>query len=129
MNDLTDELFAKHNLPDAELKTLIDCQTDSPEEEYLFDKAVEKRKEIYSNDIFIRGLIEFSNYCKNNCLYCGIRAANEKAERYRLTKEEIWRRMREHKRKKQELLEQMQQEMRARIKERTGEDVTSFEVW
>ena len=50
-------------------------------------------------------------------------------ERIPLTKEEIWRRMREHKRKKQELLEQMQQEMRARIKERTGEDVTSFEVW
>lgn len=50
-------------------------------------------------------------------------------ERVPLTKEEIWRRMREHKRKKQELLEQMQQEMRARIKERTGEDVTSFEVW
>ena len=50
-------------------------------------------------------------------------------ERIPLTKEEIWRRMREHKRKKQELLEQMQQEMRARIKERTGKDVTSFEVW
>ena len=45
------------------------------------------------------------------------------------TKEEIWRRMKEHKRKKEELLAQIQQEMRARIKERTGEDVTSFEVW
>lgn len=89
MNDITDELFVKHNLPDAELKTLIDCRTDSPEEDYLFARAVERRKEIYSNDIFIRGLIEFSNYCKNNCLYCGIRAANTKAERYRLTKEEI----------------------------------------
>lgn len=46
-----------------------------------------------------------------------------------LTKEEIWRRMKEHKRKKEKLLAQIQQEMRARIKERTGEDVTSFEVW
>lgn len=46
-----------------------------------------------------------------------------------LTKEEIWRRMKEHKRKKEELLAQIQQEMRARIKKRTGEDVTSFEVW
>ena len=46
-----------------------------------------------------------------------------------LTKEEIWRRMKEHKRKKEELLAQIQQETRARIKERTGEDVTSFEVW
>ena len=50
-------------------------------------------------------------------------------KRIPLTKEEVWRRMKEHKRKKQELLEQIQQEMRARIKERTGEDVTSFEVW
>ena len=49
-------------------------------------------------------------------------------KRIPLTKEEVWRRMNEHKRKKQELLEQIQQEMRARIKERTGEDVTSFEV-
>ena len=46
-----------------------------------------------------------------------------------LTKEEFWRRLREHKRKKEELLEQIQQEMRAEIKKRTGEDVTSFEVW
>ena len=50
-------------------------------------------------------------------------------KRIPLTKEEVWRRMKEHKRKKQELLEQIQQEMRAKIKERTGEDVTSFEVW
>lgn len=50
-------------------------------------------------------------------------------EKTPLTKEEFWRRMKEHKRKRQELLEQIQQEMRARIKERTGEDVTSFEVW
>lgn len=50
-------------------------------------------------------------------------------EKIPLTKEEFWRRLREHKRKKEELLEQIQQEMRARIKERTGEDITSFEVW
>ncbi len=47
------------------------------------------RREIYGNEVYVRGLIEFSNICKNNCYYCGIRAENAKAERYRLSKEEI----------------------------------------
>lgn len=47
------------------------------------------RREIYGNEVFVRGLIEFSNICKNNCYYCGIRAENAKAERYRLSQEEI----------------------------------------
>ena len=50
-------------------------------------------------------------------------------EKTPLVKEEVWRRMREHKQKRQELLKQIQQEMRDRIKGRTGENVTSFEVW
>lgn len=45
--------------------------------------------EVYGKQIFIRGLIEFSSYCKNNCYYCGIRRDNTRAERYRLSKEEI----------------------------------------
>ncbi len=52
-------------------------------------EAVKKRKEIYGNKVFIRGLIEISNICKNDCLYCGIRGSNKSCERYRLTKEEI----------------------------------------
>ena len=44
---------------------------------------------IYGKNIYIRGLIEFTNICKNNCLYCGIRKDNKKADRYRLSKEEI----------------------------------------
>ena len=44
---------------------------------------------IFGKDVFIRGLIEVSNFCKNNCLYCGIRAANKEIERYRLSKSEI----------------------------------------
>ena len=47
------------------------------------------RKNVYGNKVFIRGLIEISNYCKNGCLYCGINRDNKKCERYRLTKEEI----------------------------------------
>lgn len=55
----------------------------------LAAKADQVRRQHFGNRIFIRGLIEFTNYCKNNCLYCGIRAGNSHVERYRLTKEEI----------------------------------------
>ena len=51
--------------------------------------ACELRRKYYGDRVFIRGLIEFTNYCRNNCYYCGIRAGNGKAERYRLTPEEI----------------------------------------
>ncbi len=57
--------------------------------EYAAKLASDVRDGIYGKKIYIRGLIEFTNYCKNNCRYCGIRAQNEKAERYRLTPEEI----------------------------------------
>ena len=52
-------------------------------------RARETADEIYGKKVFIRGLIEFTNYCKNDCLYCGIRKSNRRAERYRLTEEEI----------------------------------------
>lgn len=55
----------------------------------LKEKAVAVRKSIYGNSVFIRGLIEFTNYCKNDCLYCGIRRSNTKVNRYRLTEDEI----------------------------------------
>lgn len=57
--------------------------------DYLFKKADEVARRIYGKEIYIRGLIEFSNICKNDCLYCGIRRSNKKASRYRLTTEEI----------------------------------------
>ncbi|MGN0153163.1 MAG: [FeFe] hydrogenase H-cluster radical SAM maturase HydE [Lachnospiraceae bacterium] len=57
--------------------------------EYLAEKAVSLQKKQFGNHIFIRGLIEFTNYCKNDCLYCGIRCNNQNAERYRLTRNEI----------------------------------------
>lgn len=52
-------------------------------------KADRRRRAVYGNTVFVRGLIEISNVCKNDCLYCGIRKSNDKCQRYRLTKEEI----------------------------------------
>ena len=57
--------------------------------EMLREEAVQIAQKIYGNQVFIRGLIEFTNYCKNDCYYCGIRRSNHCADRYRLTKEEI----------------------------------------
>ena len=58
-------------------------------EDFLREKAVEKRKAIYGNKVFVRGLIEITNYCRNDCFYCGIRRSNRNADRYRLSEEEI----------------------------------------
>ena len=84
--NIIEKLYNEHNLSDNELLYLL--QTDAHDAE-LFEKADKKRKEIYGNEVYIRGLIEFTNYCKNDCYYCGIRRSNRNAERYRLTKEEI----------------------------------------
>ena len=85
---LIERLAKEHTLSLEEYKTLLDNRT--PETtELLRGLAVKARKEIYGNKVYIRGLIEVSNICKNDCLYCGIRASNEKCERYRLSAEEI----------------------------------------
>lgn len=83
-----DELVANCNLPDEDLKVLL-TTLDKSEEEYLYAKASEVAKSIYGNKVFLRGLIEFSNYCKNDCIYCGIRRSNKNVERYRLNKDDI----------------------------------------
>lgn len=59
------------------------------EEQLLYDTACEVRRGVYGTDVYLRGLIEFSSYCRNNCLYCGLRRGNEHCERYRLETEEI----------------------------------------
>lgn len=86
MKKLIDKLFEEKNLTDDELKTLI---KEMPEPEYLYEKARIRATGVYGKKVFIRGLIEVSNYCKNDCLYCGIRKSNKNAQRYRLTDEEI----------------------------------------
>lgn len=70
-------------------KELIEIINTNKYDEELFKKADAIRRESYGTDVYIRGLIEFTNYCKNNCYYCGIRAGNTNTVRYRLTKEEI----------------------------------------
>ena len=63
---------------------------DSPEiVEILKTEAVRLRKLNYGNKVYCRGLIEFTNYCRNNCYYCGIRCGNTSLDRYRMSREEI----------------------------------------
>ena len=62
---------------------------DSKTMEYARGKAIAVRKKIYGNTVFVRGLIEISNICRNDCFYCGIRRSNKDCQRYRLTEEEI----------------------------------------
>ena len=82
---VVDDIEAKRNITRDELRYLLDGN----EGDYLRQRAVAVRKSVYGQDVFIRGLIEFTNFCKNNCYYCGIRRGNGQASRYRLTAEEI----------------------------------------
>ena len=88
LKSLIDRLEETRSLTREEWTELI--RRRNPETaEYLFERAREVRIRHYGRDIFIRGLIEFTNYCRNDCYYCGIRKSNGKAERYRLTKDQI----------------------------------------
>ena len=88
MQTLIDKLAHKRDLADAELLELI-TSTDEATNQLLAAAADKIRQQYYGTKVYIRGLIEFTNYCKNNCYYCGIRAGNSQAQRYRLTKEQI----------------------------------------
>ena len=88
MRNLIKKLSETHSLGLDEYESLIANRNDESRK-LLTDLAVEARKKIYGNKIFIRGLIEISNFCKNDCFYCGIRRSNFNAQRYRLTPEQI----------------------------------------
>lgn len=81
-----ENLVIKGDLSDEELVALLETNRF---DQLLFAEADKVRRSIYGDEVYIRGLIEISNYCKNNCFYCGIRCENQKTHRYRLTPEEI----------------------------------------
>ncbi|MGF7059425.1 [FeFe] hydrogenase H-cluster radical SAM maturase HydE [Brassicibacter mesophilus] len=88
MKDLIDKLYRENYLNEIELLYLLDNMKEN-DKDYLISKAHEVRIKSYGDKVYMRGLIEFTNYCKNNCVYCGIRASNNDADRYRLTVDEI----------------------------------------
>lgn len=88
IKEIIDNLANEQKATKEELLHLLDNLSEE-EKHYLWERADEIRKVNYENKVYIRGLIEFTNYCKRDCVYCGIRRSNEKASRYRLTEEEI----------------------------------------
>ena len=86
-NNLIDRLAKNTVLTKTEYITLL--QNRDRCREYLSQTACSVRQKHYGNDIYIRGLIEFTNICRNDCYYCGIRKSNPHADRYRLTPEQI----------------------------------------
>ena len=86
VKDIVLRLARERDLPDEELSFLIESGEAGI---FLAEEADRIRRQVYGTDVYIRGLIEFTNYCKNNCYYCGIRASDRKTERYRLSKEQI----------------------------------------
>ena len=88
MKHIIDKLVQKSILRKEEWIFLL-SERNAEIEAYAFEKARQVSMQHFGNKVFARGLIEFTNFCKNNCYYCGIRAGNKKTERYRLTKKEI----------------------------------------
>ncbi|MCY6370097.1 [FeFe] hydrogenase H-cluster radical SAM maturase HydE [Clostridium ganghwense] len=88
MKKLIDKLYRENYLDEKELLDLLN-NINKENKDYLIDKAHQTRMRTYGDKVFMRGLIEFTNYCKMDCVYCGIRASNKNADRYRLTIEEI----------------------------------------
>ena len=88
MKNLIDKLHQENFLSAEEFHRLL-ANRSQEDEEYARNLANQVRQQVYGNKIYVRGLIEFTNYCKNDCLYCGIRRGNQNAVRYRLTLSQI----------------------------------------
>ena len=86
MFQLVEKLLIERTLSDAEFKILLETNEYDKELALAADR---RRREFYGDQVYIRGLIEFTNYCRNDCYYCGIRRSNANTVRYRLKKEEI----------------------------------------
>ena len=88
IRDVADKLVCTGELTRDEIVILLENRTPEIRQD-LAKKASSVARKYYGNKVYVRGLIEFTNYCKNDCYYCGIRCGNKNAERYRLTPEEI----------------------------------------
>ena len=88
MESIINRLARKRDLSDEEFAALLETASDN-DEAYLAQCARQVREKYYGKDVYIRGLIEFTNHCRNNCYYCGIRRDNKSAMRYRLSAEQI----------------------------------------
>ena len=88
MRTIIDKLHATHSLSAEEYRSLMLCE-DAEELGYLQEKAQQTTIDRFGHSVFIRGLIEISNRCRNNCLYCGIRKSNTMVSRYALSRETI----------------------------------------
>lgn len=84
MRALIDKLADRQILTQAEFRQLLAC-----EDGYLQERARETRHQVYGKQVFIRGLIEFTNFCEHDCYYCGLRCSNTHVSRYRLSVEQI----------------------------------------
>lgn len=87
--ELIEKWMLRHRLSEDEFLSLLQ-EAENPDVVCrLQEEALRLRRKYYGDRVYIRGLIEFSNYCKNNCYYCGIRRGNPNVNRYRLSEEEI----------------------------------------
>ncbi len=85
---LLEKAYQTNDLTKEEITDLLENITHE-EREVLFNNALKTKQVYYGNKVYLRGLVEFSNICRQDCLYCGIRASNTKVKRYRLTPQEI----------------------------------------
>ncbi|SET06492.1 biotin synthase [Natronincola peptidivorans] len=88
ITDLITKLYQDNNLSKDELVYLLE-NLDASSRKLLFEYSLKTKLQHYGKKVYMRGLIEFSNYCKQDCLYCGIRVSNKHIHRYRLTFDEI----------------------------------------
>ena len=87
--DIVSRFLKERTLSEEEFVLLLQQSGDAAVRETLRREALALCRNYYGNQVYIRGLIEFTNYCKNNCYYCGIRRDNPHVRRYRLSTEEI----------------------------------------
>ena len=86
--ELLEVLSREHSLPTGQYEELVRSFSPSLAARAA-ELAREARRAVYGDEVFIRGLIELSSFCRNDCLYCGLRRSNRSAERYRLTPEVV----------------------------------------